>query len=138
MDPREQRGIIIAAMARIDRQDGAWMVPSQTAPERKYAVKLDGEGSCTCLDHTDGGFCCKHIRAVRIVLKREPINEIGKPKCLKKKTFQWIALHSFGLSLFFAVRGTEFDRECSGLHPTKPNPFRHHISFWFGADDALR
>jgi transposase len=71
MDPREQRGIIIAAMCRIDRQNGAWLVPSQTAAERKYTVSLDGNGTCTCLDCTEGGFVCKHIRAVRITLRRE-------------------------------------------------------------------
>jgi transposase len=71
MEAREQRGIIIAAMCRIDRKDGAWLVPSQTAPDKKYLVKLDGEGSCTCPDCTESGFVCKHIRAVRISLKRE-------------------------------------------------------------------
>jgi transposase len=71
MDPREQRGIIIAAMCRIDRQNGAWIVPSQSAPERKYTVKLEGNGYCTCPDCAEGGFTCKHIRAVRITLKRE-------------------------------------------------------------------
>lgn len=71
MDAREQRGIIIAAMCRIDRHNGAWVVPSQTAPDRKYSVKLDGDGSCTCPDHREAGFCCKHIRVVLIVLKRE-------------------------------------------------------------------
>jgi transposase len=71
MDAREQRGILIAAMTGIDRQNGAWLVPSQTTPDRKYAVKLDGQGSCTCPDHIEAGFTCKHIRAVRIVLKRE-------------------------------------------------------------------
>src|SRR5713226_4291943 len=70
MDPREQRGIIIAAMAKIDRKDGAWLVPSQSEATVKYTVKLDGEGSCTCPDHANG-FVCKHVRAVRIVLKRE-------------------------------------------------------------------
>src|ERR671915_44689 len=71
MDGREQRGIIIAAMHRIDRQNGAWLVPSESAPDRKYTVNLDGSGSCNCLDCQEGGFVCKHIRAVRITLKRE-------------------------------------------------------------------
>jgi hypothetical protein len=71
MDGRDQRALIIAAMHRIDRQNGAWLVPSEAAPDRKYQVKLDGNGSCTCLDCQEGGFVCKHIRAVKITLKRE-------------------------------------------------------------------
>src|SRR5437016_3705710 len=71
MDAREQRGLIIAAMCRLDRKDGAWLVPSQSSQERKYAVRLEGNGSCTCPDHSENGHVCKHIRAVRITLKRE-------------------------------------------------------------------
>lgn len=70
MDPREQRGIIIAALCRIDRKDGVWLVPSQTVAERKYAVNLEAK-TCSCPDHTDAGFTCKHIHAVMITLKRE-------------------------------------------------------------------
>ncbi len=71
MDARDQRAILIAAMYRIDRQNGTWLVPSQSGTGTKYQVKTDGDGTCSCPDHVDSGFCCKHIRAVRIVLKRE-------------------------------------------------------------------
>lgn len=70
MDPREQRGIMIAALCRLDRKDGAWIVPSQSESSKTYMVKLEGNGSCTCPD-CENGFVCKHIRAVRITLKRE-------------------------------------------------------------------
>ena len=71
MDLRDQRAIILAAMCKIDRKAGQWLVPSQSEPEKKYTVTLDGEnGYCNCPDH-DKGFCCKHVRAVRITLKRE-------------------------------------------------------------------
>src|SRR5579884_18442 len=71
LDPREQRAIIIAALCKIDRKDGAWLVPSQSSPTTKYTVKLDGDGTCTCPDCSENGFVCKHIRAVKITLKRE-------------------------------------------------------------------
>jgi transposase len=71
MDAREQRGIIIAAMYKIDRKNGAWLVPSQSNPDKKYKVNLEGEGSCDCPDCQESGQVCKHIRAVRITLKRE-------------------------------------------------------------------
>jgi len=72
IDPREQRGIIIAAMCRLDSKGGQWIVPSQSEPDKKYTVHLDGQegGHCTCPD-CENGFVCKHIRAVRITLKRE-------------------------------------------------------------------
>jgi len=71
MDGRDQRAIILAAMTKIDRKDGHWLVPSQSEPNKKYTVTLDGEnGYCNCPDH-EKGFCCKHVRTVRIVLKRE-------------------------------------------------------------------
>lgn len=70
MEAREQRGLIIAALCRIDRKDGVWLVPSQTAADRKYAVSLERK-TCTCPDHTETGFTCKHLHAVMITLKRE-------------------------------------------------------------------
>src|SRR5262245_26853151 len=70
LEPREQRAIMIAAMCRIERVGGAWRVPSQSAADKTYNVKLDGNGICDCPDCQEG-FVCKHIRAVKIVLKRE-------------------------------------------------------------------
>lgn len=69
MDPREQRGIIIAATTRIDRKDGTWLVPSQSDKAKRYSVNLE-EKSCSCPDH-EAGFTCKHVHAVMITLKRE-------------------------------------------------------------------
>ncbi len=71
LEPREQRGIIIAAVCRITWDGEKWLVPSQSEPERKYRVRVGEQESCTCPDHAESGFCCKHIRAVRIVAKRE-------------------------------------------------------------------
>jgi transposase len=70
-DPREQRAILLAAsVSKIDRRNGAWIVPSQSTPGREYRVSLDGDGVCSCPDYREGNKC-KHIRAARIILKRE-------------------------------------------------------------------
>ena len=70
-DNRQQKGLEIAATAKILRKGAAWSVPSQSA-ERRYTVWLDPrESHCTCPDHEDGGFKCKHIFAVEYVVQRE-------------------------------------------------------------------
>ena len=109
MDQREQRGIIIAAMCRIDRQNGAWVVPSQSTPERKYTVKLDGNGSCTCPDCTEGGFTCKHIRAVRITLKRE-LGMDGTVTETKSITFEEKKSYTQVSSAYYLAQTTEKKR----------------------------
>jgi Transposase DDE domain/SWIM zinc finger len=72
MDAREQRGLIIAATCRLNRlDDGTWIVPSQTNRDGgTYRVNLQTK-SCTCPDHVEGGFTCKHYYAAMIVHKRD-------------------------------------------------------------------
>lgn len=72
MNAREERGLIIAATCRLRRnEDGTWLVPSQTSREAvAYQVNLEAK-TCTCLDHTEGGFTCKHYYAASIVHSRD-------------------------------------------------------------------
>ena len=72
MTPREERGLIIAATCRLNRlSDGTWLVPSQTAHNSNiYRVNLEAK-TCTCPDHVEGGFTCKHFYAASIVHKRD-------------------------------------------------------------------
>ena len=70
-DNRQQRGLEIAATAKIAKKGGAWLVPSQSGKGR-YTVCLDPtEPHCSCPDHEDGGHKCKHIFAVEYVIQRE-------------------------------------------------------------------
>lgn len=70
-DPRQQRGLEIAATANIVRKGGAWMVPSQSGNGR-YTVCPDHEQPhCTCPDHETRGVKCKHIFAVEYAISRE-------------------------------------------------------------------
>ena len=72
MDPRQQRGLVIAATCRLHRNDdGTWLVPSQTSRTNVgYVVNLQAK-TCTCPDHVEGGFACKHCFAASIVHQRD-------------------------------------------------------------------
>jgi transposase len=72
MDPRKQRGILIAATCRLHRNDdGTWLVPSQSSRTTVgYVVNLQAK-TCTCPDHVEGGFICKHYHAATIVHQRD-------------------------------------------------------------------
>jgi len=88
MDNRDQRALLIAASCQIERKDGAWLIPSQATSGRKYEVKLEGGGSCSCADYAEG-YRCKHIRALKLILKRElGIGEViadAKPIVVEEK-----------------------------------------------------
>lgn len=71
MDEREQRGLWIAATAKIEQKHGVWFVPSETG-KGKYTVRLGPEKPhCTCKDHFLEGHKCKHIFAVEFAKRRD-------------------------------------------------------------------
>ena len=68
---RQQRGLELAATARITRKGRGWEVPSQTLNGR-YTVTRNSEGyRCSCPDHELRGVKCKHAFAVEFVIQRE-------------------------------------------------------------------
>jgi transposase len=76
MDAREQRGLEIAAKAKLERSGDRWFVPSQshasTTSGNCYIVKPDiSNPSCTCPDHELRQVKCKHIWAVEFTVQRE-------------------------------------------------------------------
>ena len=72
MGDREQRGLALAALYRIDQVDGKWIVPSQSGDGTKYTVDPHPDyPSCTCPDHRDRAVKCKHMFAVEFVQTRE-------------------------------------------------------------------
>jgi transposase len=75
VEERKQRGFEIAALARIECEDGIYVVPSVTAVRpTKYKVNMSGlRPRCTCPDHEIRGCKCKHIYAVECVIKRETL-----------------------------------------------------------------
>lgn len=75
MDAREQKGLEIAARARIEKKGGAWLVPSQSS-KGTYQVTMGEDGPhCTCPDFELRGTRCKHGYAVEIVIQRETVTE---------------------------------------------------------------
>jgi transposase len=73
IEVRKQRGLEIAALARIDKEDGIYLVPSQTDKRHpKYKVRYHAEHpTCNCPDHETRGCRCKHIYAIEYFLRRE-------------------------------------------------------------------
>jgi len=70
MDAREERGLVIAATSKIEKNKLGWKVPSQSG-NGSYVVNLDhGSPFCTCPDFEKGNKC-KHIHAVEYVVQRE-------------------------------------------------------------------
>src|SRR2546429_2044848 len=71
MEPRQQRGLMIAAVAKLTQKNGDWFVPSQSG-KGKYTVRLDGAYTrCSCPDYETNACKCKHIYAVEFALLRE-------------------------------------------------------------------
>ena len=76
MDAREQKGLEIAAKARIEQQGDRWYVPSQSgrigSHGNRYEVTPDvSNPHCSCPDHETRNVKCKHIWAVEFVIQRE-------------------------------------------------------------------
>jgi transposase len=70
MDAREQRGLVIAALCKLNRTGAVWSVPSQSDGSKSYTVD-PGKKTCSCPDHKETGFTCKHLYAVEFVIQRE-------------------------------------------------------------------
>jgi transposase len=71
---REERGIQIAKVARIDRKGDSYLVPSMSGNGR-YTVDPVA-ATCTCPDCQQNGNKCKHIFAVEFAMKRETTTNV--------------------------------------------------------------
>lgn len=74
MDKREEKGLIIAALCKLENKKGLCFVPSQQDAGVKYVVDPT-RGICTRKDHQEWGQKCKHVRAVEITIKEQ--EELG-------------------------------------------------------------
>lgn len=66
MDARQQRGEAIAQTQTLVQKGDAWLVPSQSGNGKYHVFPDKDKPRCTCLDHLEGGYVCKHIHAVFI------------------------------------------------------------------------
>jgi transposase len=73
VEERKQRGLLIAAVAKIEKQNGVYLVPSQTSPKhQRYHVKYHKDHpTCDCPDFHERGCRCKHVYAVEFFRQRE-------------------------------------------------------------------
>ena len=71
VDGRRQRGLEIAATARIVRKGKTWTVPSQSLNGCYTVTKAGDELRCSCPDYELRGKTCKHGFAVEFVIRRE-------------------------------------------------------------------
>ena len=69
MNAREERGLVIAALCKLKRDKQGWLVPSQSGTAL-YTVNVQAQ-TCSCPDHQEAGFKCKHLYAVEFTMKRE-------------------------------------------------------------------
>ena len=97
------------------------LVPSQSIAEKPYEVKLEGEGTCTCPDHQESGHVCKHIRAVKIVVRRET-NEDGTITETKSITFEEKKTYSQDWPAYNAAQAIEKHRFQELLVRPVPEP----------------
>jgi hypothetical protein len=70
MNAREERGLVIAAVCKLNKTQNGWLVPSQSGADKIYTVDPVKQ-TCTCPDHAENGHKCKHIFAVEFTVKRE-------------------------------------------------------------------
>lgn len=105
-NPREQRGLEIAAKAKLQRSGSRWFVPSQSgnvtaSGGHYYIVKPDvSNPHCTCPDHETRNVKCKHIFAVEFTVRREYTDD-GQTQTMKetvtvRKTYsqEWSAYNA--------------------------------------------
>lgn len=72
MEPREIKGLEIAAKLKLVRKGNTWYVPSQSNKPEKYTVALtDEKPQCTCRDYEFRNDKCKQIFAVEYTIERE-------------------------------------------------------------------
>lgn len=78
MELREEKGLFIAATAKLQQSGDRWFVPSQSGRKggrAYYTVRPDvSDPNCTCPDYETRRMKCKHIFAVEFTIRREYID----------------------------------------------------------------
>lgn len=92
MTPRQERGLVIASIGKLNRCKDGWIVPSQSRIDRTYNVSPERQ-TCTCPDHMEAGHKCKHLFAVEYVIQRElfpdgTVTETRSVKFTARKTYK--------------------------------------------------
>src|SRR5260370_11449390 len=126
MNAREERGLVIAALCKLNHTNEGWLVPSQSGAERVYRVNVEKQ-TCTCPDHQEAGFKCKHLYAVEFTVKRE-VHADGSVTDTKSMTFTEKVTYKQNWPAYNHAQSIEKDRLqellfdlCKGLaEPVRP------------------
>jgi transposase len=86
MNPRQNKGLAIAADSTITRKENIWTIPSQSSSKR-YTVNLDAQ-TCTCADFEDNRRTCKHIYAAEFALQRESGAQLPATERVVRPTYR--------------------------------------------------
>ena len=117
---RQQRGIAIAALVRIEKNRLGYKVPSQSG-NGSYVVNTDGEPFCTCPDFEKRNRPCKHVYAVEFTIQREQRSDgiTVETKTLRVKTYSqdWPAYNAAQVN-----EGRHFVQLLRELCDTVPQP----------------
>ena len=107
MNAREERGLIIAACCKLNKTSDGWLVPSQSN-ETIYRVNAEKQ-TCTCPDHAEAGFKCKHLYAVEFTAKRE-VGADGTVTETKTLTFTEKVTYKQDWTAYNTAQSVEKDR----------------------------
>ncbi len=113
MNAREERGLVIAALCKLNRTPDGWLVPSQSN-ETIYRVNVEKQ-TCTCPDHQEAGFKCKHLYAVEFTIKRE-VNPDGSVTDTRSVTFTEKVTYKQDWPAYNYAQSIEKDRLQELLH----------------------
>src|SRR5262249_16946337 len=108
MTPREERGLVIAALCKLRHDNGTWIVPSQSGAEKMYRVDVRA-GTCTCPDHQETGFKSKHVFAVEFTMKRQVASD-GTVTATRTVTFTEKKTYTQDWPAYNAAQSVEKDR----------------------------
>lgn len=113
MEARQQRGLMIAAAAKIRRHGSGYAVPSQTSTGT-YIVNVR-QRRCTCPDFELRNLPCKHFYAVEFFLTRETrTNERGQTEITETRGVR--LTYGQDWTAYNAAQTTEKDHFCRLLH----------------------
>jgi hypothetical protein len=108
MNAREERGLVIAALCKLSRTGDEWMVPSQSAGDWVYTVNVKA-GTCSCPDHAETGFKCKHVYAAEFTMRREVASD-GTVTETRSMTFTEKKVYTQNWPAYNAAQSVEKDR----------------------------
>lgn len=129
LSEREQRGMAIAALCRLDKRNGVWIVPSQSGNGKYQVQHAEGACRCTCPDFELRQQKCKHIYAVEFTIERE-VHRDGSETLTRSMTITEKVTYRQDWPAYNEAQSFEKERFqilladlCAGV----PEPDRQHI-----------